>query len=848
VREKLRPAPEGFEGDAGPTRMGRRTPLGSTTPLESVLRTLLLLLLFGLLVFSVQDKSPTADEQNHLARGLAYLRTGDLRLSQEHPPGINAWSAWPLLLDPKVHLPLESASWANAEWYGFADRLLWETDADPQAMVFATRVPVMWLTLVMAALVYRWARDLGGPWAGLLSLGLAVLDPNLLAHGRLTTNDMGLACTALAAVYALWRALYDPRLRGPRWGRWIAAGVALGAALLSKFSALVLIPVAGIVVVAQDLTGSDAHADVGPPARKPVRSLVRPLLALFGIAALVVWAGYAFTWGPIAALKGLPGPAPAFWAGIASILGRTGAGSPAFLLGRVSTEGWWVYFPVAFAVKTPLPAIVLLGVGGLGIGGLEIGKLGIRKSGNWGPSARIPSSQIPKFPNALLSLALPSLAFWALAIAGGFNIGYRHVLPSLPFLYVLAGLGIGKLGNWGIRMWSAQSRIPQFPNFQIFHLLPAALYAWLAVETLSIAPHYLAYFNQIAGGPDGGYRVLVDSNLDWGQDLPGLQRYVERTEIARVNLSWFGAAHPEAYGLSFHPLPGFWRFGGEAAAYGFNPYAPAPGVYAISATNLQGVKLADRDTYAWFRKREPDANVGHSILIYEVGPEQAPASGEAAVLGVPLSQLAQEDRELLARVDSVRRYDPQTGVILPAGARTVWYLTTESPGRNLETRQRSGYVVARSPGMPDPGPSHGSGSPEASFGGLVTPLWFIANQPGGDPAKPLQVTVHWGVARPPHRAAVSFAHLLDAEGRYLAGWDGLTAPATCWQAGDWIEQRYLIPLPDDLPPGAYQIEVGWYDADTGQRWPYVVKGETVGDRMLADWEIGRRADWKDGGE
>jgi hypothetical protein len=266
-------------------------------------------------------------------------------------------------------------------------------------------------------------------------------------------------------------------------------------------------------------------------------------------------------------------------------------------------------------------------------------------------------------------------------------------------------------------------------------------------------------------------------------------------------------------------------------------------VYAISATNLQGVKLADRNTYAWFREREPDAHVGHSILIYNVTAGQANASGEAAVLGVPLSQLAQEDRSLLARVDSVRQYDPQTGVILPAGAHTVWYLTTESPGRNLETRQRPGYVVARSPGMPVPRLNE-----IAHFGGFVTPLWYAASQASAGPNKPLHVTIHWGVARAPHRAAVSFAHLLDAEGRYLAGWDGLTAPATCWQAGDWIEQHYVLPLPPDLAPGTYPIEVGWYDADTGKRWPYVVNGETVGDRMLEEWKSGRVEEWKDGGE
>ena len=121
----------------------------------------------------------------------------------------------------------------------------------------------------------------------------------------------------------------------------------------------------------------------------------------------------------------------------------------------------------------------------------------------------------------------------------------------------------------------------------------------------------------------------------------------------------------------------------------------------------------------------------------------------------------------------------------------------------------------------------------------MTPLSYTAGQADGDPDQPLHITIHWGVARAPHRAAVSFAHLLDADGTYVAGWDGLTAPATCWQAGDWIEQDYIIPVPRGLQPGLYQIEVGWYDADTGARWPYVVKGETVGDRMLEDWKVGR---------
>ena len=764
---------------------------------EGVRRALpyaLLLLLFALLVLSVQDKSPTLDEQNHIARGLAYLSTGDLRLSQEHPPGVNAWAAWPLLLDARVRLPLDSPSWENAEWYGFADRLLWRDNDHPQAMVFAARVPVMWLALLLGALACRWARELGGPWAGLLSLGFLVLDPNLLAHGRLATNDLGVTCLTLAAAYALWRAL---RLPSP--GRWAVAGLALGLAQLSKFSALVLGPVTLLLVALAAIGDLRGQADRGARLAAAWRWVGGLLLAICA-AAVVIWAGYAFSWGPIAALGGLRGPMPAYWDGIAAILRRTGGGTPAFLLGQVSEEGWWAYFPVAFALKTPLPTLIAL------LAALAAGLWRALRPGRAWPSDRV---------NLLdaLCLFLPAAGFWAMAVGGSFNIGYRHILPSLPLLTILAAR------QWAPYVRSARRRA---------NAAALALLLWLGAGTVVLAPHYLAFFNLFAGGPEGGYRCLVDSNLDWGQDLPGLVRYVRRNDIERVYLSWFGAAHPEAYDLSFHPLPGFWRFRGEAGAYGFNPYAPAPGVYAISATNLQGVALADRDLYAWFRQRQPDAQVGHSILIYRLEGDLS-AGRDAVVLGVPASALDGPERDLLQRAASVRRYNPETGLILPgdvSAAEETWFVAPIAQGGEI-VRQGPSYVVARGAVPPSL-----SGARGPAFGSAVLALRHGMEETCPSGGETLRVTVIWAVLEPPHRAAVSFAHLLDGEGRYVAGWDGLTAPATCWLTGDVIVQHYDLPLPERLSPGSYAIEIGWYDPESGKRWPAQVEGVAIGDRWL----------------
>jgi len=271
---------------------GLASPFANRRGIPFYMASLLLLITFALLVFSVAMKSPTMDEQNHVARGLAYLRTGDLRLSQEHPPGVNAWEAWPLLLDPQIRLPLDSPSWANAEWYGFADQLLWRVNDRPQEMVFASRVPVMWLTLLLAALVCRWARELGGGGAGLIALALFSFDPNILAHGRLATTDLGVTCLAFAAMFVLWRAMRSAgRLTSPvsDWGQWALSGIVLGMAQAAKFSALALGPVIAVIAVRSRILGwhtshSPAHGGGNPflldgPVR--ARGLVVLLSCLF---------------------------------------------------------------------------------------------------------------------------------------------------------------------------------------------------------------------------------------------------------------------------------------------------------------------------------------------------------------------------------------------------------------------------------------------------------------------------------------------------------------------------------------------------------------------------------------
>lgn len=553
--------------------------------------TAALLLFFFLAISSLVDDSPTMDEQNHIARGLAFLRTGDPRLSLEHPPLINALSALPLLTMPELRLPTDHPSWERREgWYEFADLFLWQYNHDVTRVVFLARLPSVFLQMALALAGFRFARRLWGGAAGVLALGFLLFEPNLLAHGRYATTDLGGTLFTFLATVALWRLWHAPADKA--WGRWLIAALGMGLAFSSKLSALGFVPVWFVLALLPLYpTGS----------RGPLRGAAVRLgqLAVAGLAALVVvWVVYGLQWGPFAfvspqwsTLNQWRGPMPTFWAGVEQIARLGGSGrSQSFLLGRFSDDGFLAYFPIAFAVKTPLALLAAVCLAAL---------LLLRN----GSTRR----------RAVFLLAA-ALLFFALTMSSALNIGYRHALPALPYLLVLAA---------GLATPELAARRPDSGRFKATATTAGVVaLALLIGVALWIHPHYLSYFNPSVGGPANGYRVLIDSNVDWGQDLLRLQRWMAGEGVEQVRLGWFGSADPQYYGVGHEPLPGvgrdrFFRLWWEPP---FNPAAPEPGIYAISATSLweTPLRVEEKRIYAWFRDREPDARVGYSILIYDV--------------------------------------------------------------------------------------------------------------------------------------------------------------------------------------------------------------------------------------
>ncbi len=539
----------------------------------------LLLLFFWLAMASMVDDSPTMDEQNHIARGYAFLKTADPRLSMEHPPLINAWAAVPLLALPDLQLPTDDPSWQREPigwfWYDFADAFFWErnnVEAVSQMVVLA-RIPMILLTMGLGVLGLHIARSLWGKWAGVIGLGLILFDPTVMAHGRYATTDVGGSMMLLLASWLLWRLWHG--------GSLVWAAVGLGLAFASKLSNLGFVPIWGVMAILP-LYLSQEETQQRHGGRRLARYLAAGVLSIG-----VVWAIFGFEWGAFLFLderlhwlNQWQGPMPTFWAGVERIMFKTGGGEPAFLNGAYAADGFRTYFPIALWAKT-VPTTLLAFV-------VAAGWLLVKR---------------PTRHKALFWL-LPAVAYFALAVQGGLNIGYRHLMPILPMLYIcVAGLTTcGWLGR----------------------LLATLTLLGTIVSSLLIHPHYLSYFSPVVGGASNGWQILIDSNVDWGQDLYRLRDWMAENEVERVNLGWFGSSRPHHF-IDYDPLPG-----GSADFLGlwfdppFDPQQPEPGIYAISVHNLQEMPIRYYDAfetssvYGYFRQREPDVRIGYSINIYFV--------------------------------------------------------------------------------------------------------------------------------------------------------------------------------------------------------------------------------------
>ncbi|HIE38715.1 MAG TPA: phospholipid carrier-dependent glycosyltransferase, partial [Anaerolineae bacterium] len=443
----------------------------------------LALIPFGLALTSAKVKSATFDEDAYIGKGTAIWLEGNYWLRTAHPALAPMLGTSLLLTEPELSAPTDQPCWPDGTARSCGRELLFYR-SDTRRVLFLVRLPITYLMVTLVALVYRWAAELYGRRAALLPAMLCALDPNLLAHGRLLTLDLVATFFVFLSCWTFYRFWARPG-----WGRLAAVGLALGAAGSARFTTGFLVPLFLVLGLARTWHLCRAELLFVSNALPRWRAVVVALVALVmvgGIAVLVIWIVHGADFGPVPRWGGIRLPAPAYFNELAALLEYRDKPQDAFLLGYHYKGGWWLYFIVAFFVKTPLPTILMVG--------FALVCLVQQRGGGFGEAV-------------LLTVAG---SYFGLSLLSPFNIGYRHLLPMLPLLFVFAGRAV-RVGELG-------------PHLRL-RPVPAALLVWLTLSNLAIYPHYLAYFNEPVG-PRNGYRVLVDSNLDWGQDLPALEQYV----------------------------------------------------------------------------------------------------------------------------------------------------------------------------------------------------------------------------------------------------------------------------------------------------------------------------------
>jgi 4-amino-4-deoxy-L-arabinose transferase-like glycosyltransferase len=587
-----------------------------------------LLALFGVLSYrAAMTKSPTMDEPLHATGAYAHVFLHDYRVNPEDPP---LWNFWAMLPHRASSLTLRTDSplWAailsdTAPQMSFSIITLFQQQGnDGVRFINHSRAMMVLLGVALGAVIAVWAWQLAGPVAAVSATLLYTFDPNFLGHAPLVKNDVTITLLMTAMAWCLWRAGRRATVLNL-----LAAALVLGAALTTKFSGILLVPMFAIVLVIRAAMPSEWRVMRWTLATRQARFVASGAIIVVSaiLSVAMIWAVYGFRFEPTsqpgsrlptqrmveATIKNQlfirnghqwpsdeqvksarPGPfvrailfveqhklLPQAWLYGLLFTYQSALVRESFLIGNYSMTGWWYYFPLAMLFKTPVGTILA------GIGALVVMRF-VRPRDMW----------------MRVALGVPLVIYALAAMSGNLNLGVRHVLPLYPLMYVGAAVLFAR----------ARSARPRAAG-----TIGAVIAMVLAVESGVSFPNYIAFFNTAVGGSRGGFALLSDSNLDWGQDLPLLAEWQREHPDSTLYLGYYGSTDPAAYGIRYLNMPGGFYLNREL-------HVPQPpGVMAISASRLQGVYLDPvlRDYYANIRDhQQPIAILGGSIYLYAVQP------------------------------------------------------------------------------------------------------------------------------------------------------------------------------------------------------------------------------------
>jgi hypothetical protein len=550
----------------------------------------------------------TFDEPKHIASGLEWWERGTYTIDSQQPPLARvAATLGPYLagvrsrgrtLEERIAEGTSELNTNNAYWSNLA----------------LARIGILPFYLLACAVVWFWTERVAGGRAALMAILLFTSLPAVLGHSGLATTDMAVTASLCASLlcFVLW--LEDPTPRRT----WLF-GITLGVAVLSKFSTFVFFPacIAVLVVGRASVMRHNAKLLPGGFAQR-----FRSVLACLAIASLVVWAGYRFELTPLIAADGsralsdqqhlehalgrhpallriaqtigrTPLPGMMVVRGVLSVQNDNAEGCSANFFGQWSRKGWWYFFPVLLVFKTPLAFLILVLVGLV---------LMFRQS-------RMSGSTMLSVAPAFFMAAIIGVSLFA-----RINIGIRHILPVYPLLAIVAACAV-------------EAMFAQYKSAAL-KVVACGLIAWLVISSALAHPDYLAYFNELI--PDRPERIIVESDLDWGQDLQRLSNRLRERGVPGLSLAYFGTADVRKFNLpQFRELPPYEKVEGwvaisvhnlELPADALISYDPSGVTYSSIPVGLAGSVRAEGGPFSWLKSYSPIERVGRSILLYYIRP------------------------------------------------------------------------------------------------------------------------------------------------------------------------------------------------------------------------------------
>ncbi|MCL5017505.1 MAG: glycosyltransferase family 39 protein [Patescibacteria group bacterium] len=606
---------------------------------------------FLMMIGAAKQDSAIMDELAHIPAGYSYVKYFDYRLNPEHPPLVKALAAMPLLFQ-NLNFPINSDAWqnqVNSQWE-IGTKFLYESGNNADNIIFYSRLFPILLTLILIGFAYFWASELMGRWWALLPTALIGFSPNFLAHGHYVTTDVGASLGFLVGTYFFLKYVYSPTQKNI-----IFAGVAFGFAELLKFSTVLLAPLfIGIVlIIFLEKTIKEIKSPVTDKFKRVFKYFYQDfgrLLLIFIVGGSVIYVVYfIFTFNypiqkqysdtasilqgfgkrwladPVIAMSGsaILRPIAQYLLGVLMVMQRSSGGNTAYFLGQVSNLGNKLYFPMVFLMKETLPALIIIFFGTL----YALYRI-IKRSINRIDSLKNAFAEYLITNFSEFTMLLFVLGYWGYSLTSTLNIGFRHIMPTLPFIYILASQSIKK---WFASMpkFIAEGPAEKFLNsinklrsLFIKILLLMILLFWLITSAFSTYPYFLSKFNEIFGGKSGGYKYVTDSNFDWGQDLKRLKKWVNDPPngeiIDKIAVDYFGGGDPKYY-LGDKEVT--WK-----SSYG-NPMENGIKWLAVSINTIQsavektipGLNRDPQDEYLWLNKPlSPDYVVGTSIFIYKL--------------------------------------------------------------------------------------------------------------------------------------------------------------------------------------------------------------------------------------